>query len=175
MFSIDPGYVGKEGKIETQYQNLIDDKTDPFEDGFFRPKNVYIIGTMNDIDRGVESMDLAMRRRFQFIEVKADDTQDSIFNAIMDNTVRDEAKQRMDALNKVIRDTPELGEDYCIGASYFLKLNYLADEDKWERLWNLHLKGLLKEYVRGLEDTNLIHLFKEAYDLKVSSSVVKEE
>ena len=35
----------------------------------FHPKNVYIIGTMNDIDRSVESMDFAMRRRFAFKEI----------------------------------------------------------------------------------------------------------
>ncbi|MDE7474679.1 MAG: AAA family ATPase, partial [Duncaniella sp.] len=57
FFSIDPGYRGKKGKVKTQYQNLITDENDPFKDGFYIPENVYIIGTMNDIDRSVESMD----------------------------------------------------------------------------------------------------------------------
>ena len=39
---------------------------------FFVPENVYIIGTMNDIDRSVESMDFAMRRRFTFVELFAE-------------------------------------------------------------------------------------------------------
>lgn len=163
MFSIDPGYIGEDDKIETQYQGLIEDaEDDPFKDGFYRPSNVFIIGTMNDIDRGVESMDLAMRRRFQFIEVKSEDTQDAILDSLKDD--KSEAKNRMNALNEVIREIPELGEDYCIGASYFLKIDNFDYEDKWERLWDLHLKGLLKEYVRGLEDTNLMRRFKEAYD-----------
>ena len=42
------------------------------------PENVYIIGTMNDIDRSVESMDFAFRRRFSWIEVKASDTVDML-------------------------------------------------------------------------------------------------
>lgn len=63
FFCIDPGYRGKKGLIKTQYQNLIE-KGDEFYDGFFIPKNVYIIGTMNDIDRSVDTMDFAFRRRF---------------------------------------------------------------------------------------------------------------
>ena len=71
FFSIDPGYRGLDengkpkGLVTTQYQNLVED-TDPFKKGFFVPENVYIIGTVNDIDRSVESMDFAMRRRFIF-------------------------------------------------------------------------------------------------------------
>lgn len=68
FFSIDPGYRGKDGKVDTQYQNLIDidpetQNEDVFKNGFYVPENVYVIGTMNDIDRSVESMDFAMRRR----------------------------------------------------------------------------------------------------------------
>lgn len=46
---------------------------------FFVPENVYIIGTMNDIDRSVESMDFAMRRRLAFEEITAKQSQDSMF------------------------------------------------------------------------------------------------
>ena len=73
FFSIDPGYRGIKGIVKTQYQNLIEDG-DAFKDGFYVPENVYIIGTMNDIDRSVESMDFAMRRRFAWKEVTAEDS-----------------------------------------------------------------------------------------------------
>lgn len=83
FFSIDPGYRGKSGDVRTQYANLQKDQNefdkalgvvDPSNFGhFFVPENVYIIGTMNDIDRSVESMDFAMRRRFAFMEIKAKD------------------------------------------------------------------------------------------------------
>lgn len=36
---------------------------------FLIPKNLYVIGTMNDIDRSVESLDFALRRRFGWREV----------------------------------------------------------------------------------------------------------
>ncbi len=58
FFSIDPGYRGNNGIVKTQYHNLqpqdIDGAANPFHDGFYIPDNVYIIGTMNDIDRSVE-------------------------------------------------------------------------------------------------------------------------
>ena len=59
FFAIDPGYRGVKGKVLTQYSNLIDEELEKY---FYIPENVYIIGTMNDIDRSVESMDFAMRR-----------------------------------------------------------------------------------------------------------------
>ena len=68
FFAIDPGYRGKSGEVSTQYSNL---HSNP-DEKFFIPDNVYIIGTMNDIDRSVDSFDFAMRRRFRFIELKAD-------------------------------------------------------------------------------------------------------
>jgi hypothetical protein len=67
FFSIDPGYRGKSGEVATQYSNMHDDP----DEKFYIPENVYIIGTMNDIDRSVDSFDFAMRRRFRFVEVKA--------------------------------------------------------------------------------------------------------
>ena len=74
FFSIDPGYRGKAGEVSTQYSNM---HVNP-NDKFYIPDNVYIIGTMNDIDRSVDSFDFAMRRRFRFIEIKAEDTQDML-------------------------------------------------------------------------------------------------
>lgn len=59
----------------------IDDSTkaeDVFKNGFYIPQNVYIIGTMNDIDRSVESMDFAMRRRFAFIEITAKESAENM-------------------------------------------------------------------------------------------------
>ena len=68
---------GTAGKIKTQYANLntadncmlqVGDPTDNnFQ--FFIPNNVFVIGTMNTIDRSVESFDFALRRRFVWEEV----------------------------------------------------------------------------------------------------------
>jgi 5-methylcytosine-specific restriction protein B len=153
FFSIDPGYRGKEGIVQTQYQNMINDETDPFKDGFYVPENVYIIGTMNDIDRSVESMDFAMRRRFAWQEIQAEDTQEML-SELGEN--KDTAIKRMNNLNaKIISDEIGLTPAYQIGASYFLKLkNYLNDVNPFESLWDYHIKGLLFEYLRGQEDAD---------------------
>lgn len=147
FFSIDPGYRGVSGKVKTQYQNLIKEN-DEFYDGFYVPENVYIIGTMNDIDRSVESMDFAFRRRFAFVEVKASE------NTGMLNGMewKDEAIERMNSLNDEIEKIDGLSSAYHIGASYFLKLeNYNGD---FEQLWKYHLEGLLREYLRGTQDVD---------------------
>lgn len=150
FFSIDPGYRGENGKVNTQYQNMIEEG-DVFKDGFFVPENVYIIGTMNDIDRSVESMDFAMRRRFAFEEVTAEESYaNMIENEPEFAAVKDEIKGRMFNLNKAIAETEGLNEAYQIGAAYFRKyLDYADREQPFDCLWNNHLKGLLFEYLRG--------------------------
>lgn len=151
FYSIDPGYRGKEGKVCTQYQNLIDSE-DTFHQGFYIPDNVYIIGTMNDIDRSIESMDFAMRRRFAFFEIKANDRTEMWYDKEngLDEKKQEMAKKLMDALNNKIDKIPGLGTAYHIGPSYFLKLK---DNSK-EELWNNFLKGLLFEYLRGMPDAD---------------------
>ena len=62
FFCIDPSYRGTKGLIQTQYQNLVDE-SDPFYKGFYIPENVYIIGSMNDIDRSVEIGRASCRER----------------------------------------------------------------------------------------------------------------
>lgn len=170
FFSIDPGYRGEKGRVQTQYQNMIEND-DVFKDGFYVPENVYIIGTMNDIDRSVESMDFAMRRRFAWQEVTAEE---SYFYMIEDDTdfveVKDEIKQRMFSLNKAIAETEGLNEAYQIGAAYFRKvLDYINEEQPFECLWNNHLKGLLFEYLRGNRKAKeLLEKLYKAYNMTVA-------
>jgi hypothetical protein len=130
FFAIDPGYRGEIGRVKTQYQNLLEDD-DVFKNGFFVPENVYIIGTMNDIDRSVESMDFAMRRRFTWKEVTPTDTE-SILDIL---PCANDAKATMDRLNKAIAETDGLGKAYQIGPSYFLKLDKNGGD--FEKLWKM--------------------------------------
>ena len=201
FFSIDPGYrikfedLEKPGltTIRTQYANLQEDANEfaealgiSDEDNyghFFVPENVYIIGTMNDIDRSVESMDFAMRRRFAFIDIKAKDSQrmfknSDVWKDIEGNKVEiptdDLAKliNRMDNLNtEILKDKYSLNESYQIGGAYFLKYSrYLngTDEDArkkaFEGLWKYHIEGVLREYLRGIDSAeNLLNDLKTAY------------
>ena len=150
FFSIDPGYRGKKGTILTQYQNLID-PTDTFYDGFFVPRNVYIIGTMNDIDRSVESMDFAMRRRFAFEEIFAEDNTDML-NGLKE---KDIVIAKMKKLNDIISSEPELGSSYHVGGAYFKKVEMCRNskgEIDWNVFWNRYLRGLMTEYTRGFQN-----------------------
>ncbi len=154
FFSIDPGYRGENGAVLTQYANMVkepnvfDNKLgigegETNEYGhFFIPKNVYIIGTMNDIDRSVESMDFAMRRRFSFLEVKANERMD-----MWTEDWRDLAASCMKAINEKIEKIAGLSSAYHIGPAYFKKLNdYNSD---FFKLWDNHLYGVIFEYLRG--------------------------
>jgi len=77
--------------IQTQYSNMEtwfpekeranDAFTDCFKNGFIIPANVVILGTMNDIDRSVESIDFAMRRRFVWEQIKV--TEESLRQAFV--------------------------------------------------------------------------------------------
>ncbi len=158
FYAIDPGYRGKKDHlVQTQYQNLVPE-TDVFAKGFYVPENVYILATMNDIDRSVESMDFAMRRRFTWHEITPDDTE-SMLDTL---PCADEAKERMHRLNKAIAETDGLGAAYMIGPAYFLKLD--KNEGDFEKLWKMNIQPLLKEYLRGFRKTNeILEKFSKAY------------
>lgn len=180
FFAIEPGYRGAEkcNSLRTQYANLQSEPnafdevlkiTDSDNFGhFFIPENVYIIGTMNDIDRGVESMDFAFRRRFTFVEVKAGDRIEMLDE--LDDGIREEAKSRMHALNNAIWNEKThsgidgLSSAYHIGGAYFLKLKELDND--FDKLWEYHLAPLLKEYLRGMENEDeKFDALKKAYTL----------
>ena len=157
FFSVDPGYRGQKGSVSTQYANLHEN-----DEKFYIPENVYIIGTMNDIDRSVDTFDFAMRRRFRFIEVTAESQLGMLDDALGDKA--EEAKARLRNLNAKIEKVQELNSHYHIGPSYFLKLEEV-DFD-YELLWSDYLKPLLEDYLRGsYEEDEILNTLKKAYDL----------
>ena len=127
-----------------------------FGELFFSIENVYIIGTMNDIDRSVESMDFAMRRRFAWKEIKANEN-----TGMLDSFggLKNEIISKMNRLNNAIwnEETNEgiegLSAAYHIGGAYFKKLELYDYENNlpeaYRQLWENHLRGVLFEYLRG--------------------------
>jgi DNA polymerase III delta prime subunit len=169
FYAIDPGYRGKKDvRVKTQYQNLVPD-TDMFAEGFYVPENVYILATMNDIDRSVESMDFAMRRRFTWNEVTPEDTQDMLDTM----TCATEAKAVMARLNNAIADTEGLGAAYMVGPSYFLKL--AENNGNFDKLWTMNIEPLLREYLRGFRKVNdIMKKFQKAYFAETEEALTTE-
>lgn len=167
FFSIDPEYRGERGSVSTQYANL--HETD---EKFYIPENVYIIGTMNDIDRSVDTFDFAMRRRFRFVEVTAE-SQVAMLDKELDIHA-EEAKLRLRNLNAAIENVQELNSHYHIGPSYFLKLK---DVDfNYDLLWSDYLKPLLEDYLRGsYEEAETLDTLKRAFDLTDNEQTDQQE
>ncbi len=171
-------YRGIEGRITTQYANLNDPKTGMFRDKsrdksqgyqFFIPSNVYLIGTMNTIDRSVESFDLALRRRFRWEEITPNYT-------LLKYHLNEHHKKwagladNLENLNKQIENEALLGSDYQIGHAYLMNLKYsrsLSISEVRKQIWEDHIYPLLQEYLRGTgRSEELIGTFREAFGLK---------
>jgi len=153
FFSIDPTYRGVKGAVKTQYANMQGD--DVF---FYVPENVYIIGCMNDIDRSVESFDFAMRRRFTWIEVTAEESGINI-------GLTEPITKAMKRLNKAIENIAGFSSAYHIGGAYFLntKGECIQDEEL-ENVWDYRIEPLLKEYLRGMPNgKNELEKLKNAF------------
>ena len=138
-----------------------------FEEGFYVPPNVYIIGTMNDVDRSVESMDFAIRRRFVWKEINPEMRLHSMCEGY--RKTKSEEKdigKHMRRINEMINNDPSLGPTYQIGPSYFMTLK----NGDYQKLWDLHLVHLFREYLRGVPNAEeKINGFRDALlnDLKL--------
>lgn len=148
-------------KVDTQYSSLIEDKdNDPFQHGFYIPENVYILATMNEIDRSLEAMDFAFRRRFSWLTVNVQDTLNEIIvNSVLDDCTNSvskhmsEIEKSFNELNKLIKKN--LGPDYMLGGSYLTSLKNSSKtsvKTLKEELWNNHLEPIIKDYIKGSED-----------------------
>lgn len=91
---------------------------------FCVPSNLYIIGTMNTAGQSIELLDLALRRRFDFLEMEPDS---SIIKKVNKNYIIDgiDLAKMLDAINERIEIL--IGRDFRIGHTHFLKIETLAD------------------------------------------------
>ncbi len=103
------------------------------------PDNVYIIGTMNSADRSLAALDLALRRRFDFIEMPPDsNTLEGIkVDGVDVKTMFETINQRIEVL---------LGRDYCIGHAYFLPLENNPSLGLLANIFKNKIIPLLQEY-----------------------------
>lgn len=196
MYCLEADKRGKKNSVRTQYQNLptysieenrcLKSEEDDFSGGFFIPDNVIVIGTMNDIDRSVESMDFALRRRFEWIEAKVD--KDMLTGAFrrfggVFNTYAEELAKDIMALNGTIETKGRL----CgLNRQYFISQGQFANlpKDKFDKptgienlkryVWAYRIEPLLREYLRGEWEKNItafVDSCREAFGLPAAKEV----
>lgn len=107
---------------------------------FSVPANLYLLGTMNTADRSTESLDIALRRRFSFLEVPSDH---QLISKLAERPMV--AGVDLERLLQTINDRLEalLDEQARIGHAYFLQIR---DLDDLRAVFELHILPLLKEY-----------------------------
>ena len=119
-------------------------------EGYFGvPENLYFIGTMNDIDKSIDSFDMALRRRFVWKRYRCDY---DVIAKHFDKTSEDRLEPYIEFckdINEYITSEKGLGLDdsYELGHSYFLKPKKLT-KIEISKLWEGHISPLLKEYLR---------------------------
>ncbi|MDY0180662.1 AAA family ATPase [Aliarcobacter skirrowii] len=153
--------------VKTQNSNLWQKQHavvgETIENYFGVPENIYFLGTMNDIDRSIDSFDLALRRRFKW--VRKDCNYDVIANYLIENDAdeyineyigdgkeKGTTKGRCILLNEYISNTLNLGKSYELGHTYFMKIkikNGKISKSAYENLFDQEIGPLLTEYLRA--------------------------
>ena len=164
----------EDNAIELQHQTSSsrgadnNDDDDGKADKFFVPENVYIIGTMNLADRSLTGMNIAMRRRFGFVELEPQFDKNVFTKWLSDKTnmpndMQTRIHSKMSALNDAIAKDISLGKNYAVGHSFFCPSEEVTDWEEWyKRVVDYEIRPLLEEYwFDKLEEAN-----KHVKDLK---------
>ena len=116
---------------------------------FSLPENLYIIGTMNTADRSIALVDLALRRRFYFVEFHPDD--DPV-KSVLRRWLGEKAPDMEWVADVVERANDRLREDRhaAIGPSYFMKDD--LDEAAVERIWRHSVLPYIEERLYGQQE-----------------------
>ena len=146
---------------------------------FSVPGNLYIIATMNTADRSIALLDVALRRRFAFMELmpRADLLGEVEVHG-SEGSVR--LASALESLNSRIRRL--LDRDHQIGHSYFLRIVRAPESERLSALefvWNQQIMPLLEEYFYSHREhlLEVLPSFREAgvleegLDLEAASGV----
>lgn len=137
----------------------------PYFGEFVIPSNVFIIGTMNNVDKSLVTFDLALRRRFGFYKLNAD--MSVLMHKLSDYSNIQLYVEKCAWLNRIIinklkddekteykHKTLDLSENYQIGHAYYLKVKEYIEKDAkiiqsnhLQKLWEYHIEPLLEEYL----------------------------
>lgn len=163
LFAIEDDYRGFKHKFKLSSSNMEDKDTAVYweeekgEAYFFVPKNLYIRGTMNDIDKSVDSIDFAFRRRFKWIEKKFD-------KKIISEIIEEKGYESLDfgdylnkcsgLNNKITNEISIADESFKIGHAIFaniikyLNSNNEISKTSKEQLFDNHIEPILYNYLK---------------------------
>lgn len=135
------------------------------QEPFSIPNNVHILGTMNTSDRSIAMLDIALRRRFSFIDIMPDPS--VVKDGLLELDGREvELANVMRGLNGFIEK--ELDRDRTLGHSYFMmdkRHGSSGNLTKFKKTWVYQIVPLLREYFIGNERTLKDFLGKEMLDV----------
>jgi 5-methylcytosine-specific restriction protein B len=130
---------------------------------FSVPNNIYIIGMMNTADRSLAMIDYALRRRFSFYELYPAFNRDGFtsYQHSLGNDTLNDLINAVKELNQEITDDASLGNGFCIGHSYFCKLEDNIEERLTE-IVEYDIIPMLNEYwfdnkVKALDWAKKLH------------------
>lgn len=114
-----------------------------YSSGFKLPSNLFIIGTMNTVDKSIRNIDFAIRRRFEFFDCPPSHNILEKYYEKNKNEVKDLIKGFI-KLNKSLEE--KIDKHHTIGHSFFINKNGEMTKEKLLRTWNRKLKPLINEY-----------------------------
>lgn len=173
-------YRGDEIDLSLKYEDTAHDSTTESVTKNYKlrvPKNIFFIGTMNEIDFSLERVDFALRRRFVWIEKTFDKKK---LNKILDSRnadVDDKFIAKCESINNVVKET--LGEKYLIGHSFFAEIANIMNEveNDYEKakqmLWEISIRPTLEAYCGSMAEDSKNELIKKcALAFAVSDSTI---
>lgn len=173
---------------------LINGQKYAFDFPLYFPRPIYIIATMNSVDKSIAPIDSAILRRFKEIELNVDYKFLGLYLGIDSDTI-DEKTSNFNAseiaykLLKKVNDfiSITMGADFQLGNSYIISIAQCSDEEsKLKSLWDIWNKSILPQIIRliGNNQEVLIELLKaetateqnmEWYPYKVRQSLYSSE
>ena len=131
------------------------------------PKNLYILGTMNTADRSIALLDIALRRRFNFIEMPP---RYNLLKPINTETNEINLQELLKAINTRIEIL--LDKDHLIGHSYFVNIKSFDD---LKEVFRNSIIPLLQEYFYDDFEKIRVVLNIEDKDNDKESFIIKKE